>query len=45
MDNVKLESRSTIEILNPTRINQASDTINFEEGVRDVQRHENKGVQ
>jgi hypothetical protein len=29
MDNVKLESRSTIGILNPTRINQASDTINL----------------
>jgi hypothetical protein len=29
MDNVKLESRSMIGILNPTRINQASDTINL----------------
>jgi hypothetical protein len=29
MDNVKLEGRSTIGILDPTRVNQASHTINL----------------
>jgi hypothetical protein len=29
MDNVKLESRSTIGILDPTRVNQASQTVNL----------------
>jgi hypothetical protein len=29
MDNVKLEGRSTIEILDPTHVNQASHTINL----------------
>jgi hypothetical protein len=29
MDNVKLGDKSTIEILDPTRVNQASHTINF----------------
>jgi hypothetical protein len=29
MDNVKLEGRSTIEILDSTRVNQASHTVNL----------------
>jgi hypothetical protein len=29
MDNVKLEGRSTIKILDPTHVNQASHTINL----------------
>jgi hypothetical protein len=29
MDNVKLEGRSTIGILDPTRVNQASHTVNL----------------
>jgi hypothetical protein len=29
MDNVKLGDKSTIEILDPTRVNQASHTINL----------------
>jgi hypothetical protein len=29
MDNVKLGDKSTIEILDPTRVNQVSHTINF----------------
>jgi hypothetical protein len=29
MDNIKLEGRSTIEILDPTRVNQASHIVNL----------------
>jgi hypothetical protein len=45
VDNVKLKGKSMIGILDPTRVNQASHTVNLEDAIKDVQGHDNDGVQ
>jgi hypothetical protein len=44
-DNIKLGDKSMIGILDPTRVSQASHTSHLKEGIRDVQEHDNEGVQ
>jgi hypothetical protein len=45
MDNLKLEGRSTIGILDLTRVNQASHTVNLRKELEMYKVMKNEGVQ
>jgi hypothetical protein len=45
MDNVKLEDSSMIGILDSTRVNQASHTVNLRKDSEMYKKYDNEGVQ